>query len=63
MAFNLEDHIPKGYIKETSIIGDATVTSYRNPNPDPERQRQGLQEFMQELLPGYLRTLSKQGRT
>ena len=63
MAFKLEDVIPKGYVKTETKIGDVTVITYRNPNPDPEEQRKGLEEFAQCLMPGYVRGLMKTERT
>lgn len=59
MAFNLEDVLPKGWIvKETYIPHlDATVRTYRHPNPDPVVREKKLQELGQIMLPAWYRKL------
>lgn len=58
MAFNLEEALPKGWIKTVTYDPNgATVISYRNPNADPVEREKNLQELGQIMLPAYYRML------
>lgn len=58
MAFNLEDALPKDWIKTvTHDPNGATVITYRNPNADPVEREKNLLELGQIMLPAYYRML------
>ena len=60
MAFNFEDSIPKGYIKEEFQMDGCKVITYRNPNPDPKEQEEGLNRVARILMKGYRRHMAQE---
>ena len=60
MAFNMEYHIPEGYVKKEYVGEKYIAYTYRNPNPDPVEQEKGLNEIMDILMIGYRRALLRE---